>query len=121
MTLDILSSNLMPFRHFLLETEPFIIENDHVIIIVEQLCDAVPTDEQMYRCEHCDELFTSKLELRRHQKYSCSSSNSIFDSLSEDFKQEHEDSDEPVHECKDCEKLFPSEYRSAHSTTPHNF
>uniref|UniRef100_A0A8C1DLS3 Si:ch211-263k4.2 n=1 Tax=Cyprinus carpio carpio TaxID=630221 RepID=A0A8C1DLS3_CYPCA len=67
-------------------------------------------DEQMYRCEHCDELFTSKLELRRHQKYSCSSSNSIFDSLSEDFKQEHEDSDEPVHECKDCEKIFPSEY-----------
>uniref|UniRef100_A0A8C1YY77 Si:ch211-263k4.2 n=1 Tax=Cyprinus carpio TaxID=7962 RepID=A0A8C1YY77_CYPCA len=64
----------------------------------------------MYRCEHCDELFTSKLELRRHQKYSCSSSNSIFDSLSEDFKQEHEDSDEPVHECKDCEKIFPSEY-----------
>ncbi|XP_058641334.1 histone-lysine N-methyltransferase PRDM16 isoform X7 [Onychostoma macrolepis] len=67
-------------------------------------------DEQMYRCEHCDELFTSKLELRRHQKYSCSSSNSIFDSLSEDFKQEREDSDEPVHECKDCEKIFPSEY-----------
>uniref|UniRef100_A0A8C1AUK3 Uncharacterized protein n=1 Tax=Cyprinus carpio TaxID=7962 RepID=A0A8C1AUK3_CYPCA len=67
-------------------------------------------NEQMYRCEHCDELFTSKLELRRHQKYSCSSSNSIFDSLSEDFKQEHEDSDEPVHECKDCEKIFPSEY-----------
>ncbi|XP_005167358.2 histone-lysine N-methyltransferase PRDM16 isoform X6 [Danio rerio] len=67
-------------------------------------------DEQMYRCEHCDELFTSKLELRRHQKYSCSSGNSIFDSLSEDFKQEREDSDEPVHECKDCEKIFPSEY-----------
>ncbi|XP_067269218.1 histone-lysine N-methyltransferase PRDM16 isoform X4 [Pseudorasbora parva] len=67
-------------------------------------------DEQMYRCEHCDELFTSKLELRRHQKYSCSSTNSIFDSLSEDFKQEREDSDEPVHECKDCEKIFPSEY-----------
>ncbi|KAI7797870.1 putative PR domain zinc finger protein 16, partial [Triplophysa rosa] len=67
-------------------------------------------DEQMYRCEHCDELFTSKLELRQHQKYSCNSCNSIFDSLSEDFKQEHEDSDEPVHECKDCEKIFPSEY-----------
>ncbi|XP_077079853.1 histone-lysine N-methyltransferase PRDM16 isoform X5 [Siphateles boraxobius] len=67
-------------------------------------------DEQMYRCEHCDELFTSKLELRRHQKYSCSSGSSIFDSLSEDFKQEREDSDEPVHECKDCEKIFPSEY-----------
>ncbi|XP_035392149.1 histone-lysine N-methyltransferase PRDM16 isoform X5 [Electrophorus electricus] len=67
-------------------------------------------DEQMYRCEDCDELFSSKPELRRHQKYSCSSGNSIFDTLSEDLKQEREDSDEPVYECKDCEKIFPSEY-----------
>lgn len=69
------------------------------------------TDEQMYRCEDCDELFSSALELRRHQKYSCTSAGSIFDSLREDFKQEREDSDEPVHECKDCEKIFPNEYR----------
>ncbi|XP_047232321.1 histone-lysine N-methyltransferase PRDM16 isoform X4 [Girardinichthys multiradiatus] len=67
-------------------------------------------DEQMYRCEDCDELFSSTLELRRHQKYSCSSSGSIFDALREDFKQEREDSDEPIHECKDCEKIFPNEY-----------
>ncbi|XP_028979945.2 histone-lysine N-methyltransferase PRDM16 isoform X5 [Esox lucius] len=69
-------------------------------------------DEQMYRCEDCDELFTSALELRRHQKYSCSSAGSLFDTLSnEDFKQERDDSDhEPVHECKDCEKIFPNEY-----------
>uniref|UniRef100_A0A671X786 Si:ch211-263k4.2 n=1 Tax=Sparus aurata TaxID=8175 RepID=A0A671X786_SPAAU len=67
-------------------------------------------DEQMYRCEDCDELFSSTLELRRHQKYSCSSTGSIFDTLREDFKQEREDSDEPVHECKDCEKIFPNEY-----------
>uniref|UniRef100_A0A672ICQ3 Si:ch211-263k4.2 n=1 Tax=Salarias fasciatus TaxID=181472 RepID=A0A672ICQ3_SALFA len=67
-------------------------------------------DEQMYRCEDCDELFSSALELRRHQKYSCSSAGSIFDTLREDFKQEREDSDEPVHECKDCEKIFPNEY-----------
>ncbi|XP_046895832.1 histone-lysine N-methyltransferase PRDM16 isoform X5 [Hypomesus transpacificus] len=67
-------------------------------------------DEQMYRCEDCDELFTSALELRRHQKYSCSSAGSIFDTLSEDFKQEREDSDEAIHECKDCEKIFPNEY-----------
>uniref|UniRef100_A0A3Q3G057 Si:ch211-263k4.2 n=1 Tax=Labrus bergylta TaxID=56723 RepID=A0A3Q3G057_9LABR len=67
-------------------------------------------DEQMYRCEDCDELFSSTLELRRHQKYSCSSSGSIFDQLRDDFKQEREDSDEPVHECKDCEKIFPNEY-----------
>lgn len=65
----------------------------------------------MYRCEDCDELFSSALELRRHQKYSCSSAGSIFDALREDFKQEREDSDEPVHECKDCEKIFPNEYR----------
>lgn len=71
----------------------------------------VRADEQMYRCEDCDELFSSTLELRRHQKYSCSSTGSIFDTLREDFKQEREDSDEPVHECKDCEKIFPNEYR----------
>lgn len=71
----------------------------------------VCADEQMYRCEDCDELFSSTLELRRHQKYSCSSTGSIFDTLREDFKQEREDSDEPVHECKDCEKIFPNEYR----------
>uniref|UniRef100_A0A673AEA9 Si:ch211-263k4.2 n=1 Tax=Sphaeramia orbicularis TaxID=375764 RepID=A0A673AEA9_9TELE len=68
----------------------------------------VGADEQMYRCEECDELFSSTLELRRHQKYSCSSA---FGALQEDFKQEREDSDEPVHECKDCEKIFPNEYR----------
>uniref|UniRef100_A0A3Q2DY67 PR/SET domain 16 n=1 Tax=Cyprinodon variegatus TaxID=28743 RepID=A0A3Q2DY67_CYPVA len=67
-------------------------------------------DEQMYRCEDCDELFSSTLELRRHQKYSCSNAGSIFDALRDDFKQEREDSDEPVHECKDCEKIFPNEY-----------
>lgn len=70
----------------------------------------------MYRCEDCDELFSSTLELRRHQKYSCTSTGSIFDTLREDFKQEREDSDEPVHECKDCEKIFPNEYRYADSS-----
>lgn len=73
-------------------------------------------DEQMYRCEDCDELFSSKLELRRHQKYSCNTGSSLFDSLSEDLKQERDDNDEPVHECKDCEKIFPSEYRSVSYT-----
>ncbi|XP_023697316.2 histone-lysine N-methyltransferase PRDM16 isoform X1 [Paramormyrops kingsleyae] len=67
-------------------------------------------DEQMYRCEDCDELFPSKPDLRRHQKYSCSSAGSIFDTLNEDLKQEREDSDEGVHECKDCEKIFPNKY-----------
>ncbi|MFT7804545.1 PR domain zinc finger protein 16 isoform X3 [Arapaima gigas] len=67
-------------------------------------------DEQTYRCEDCDELFPSKPDLRRHQKYSCNSTSSIFETLKEDFKQEQEDADEPVHECKDCEKVFPNEY-----------
>lgn len=75
------------------------------------------SDEQMYRCEDCDELFSSKLELRRHQKYSCNTGSSIFDSLSEDLKQERDDNDEPVHECKDCEKIFPSEYRLVSEAT----
>ncbi|CDQ90422.1 unnamed protein product [Oncorhynchus mykiss] len=66
----------------------------------------------MYRCEDCDELFTSALELQRHQKCFCSSAGSLFDTLSnEDFKQGCDDSDhESVHECKDCEKIFPDEY-----------
>ncbi|XP_052338529.1 histone-lysine N-methyltransferase PRDM16-like isoform X4 [Oncorhynchus keta] len=69
-------------------------------------------DKQMYRCEDCDELFTSALELQRHQKCFCSSAGSVFDTLSnEDFKQGCDDSDhESVHECKDCEKIFPDEY-----------
>ena len=79
--------------------------------VCARACACVCADEQMYRCEDCDELFTTSLELRRHQKYSCSSSGSLFDALSEDFKQEREDSDEAVHECKDCEKIFPNEYR----------
>uniref|UniRef100_A0A669AZZ5 Si:ch211-263k4.2 n=1 Tax=Oreochromis niloticus TaxID=8128 RepID=A0A669AZZ5_ORENI len=74
------------------------------------VCVCLRADEQMYRCEDCDELFSSTLELRRHQKYSCSSAGSIFDTLRDDFKQEREDSDDPVHECKDCEKIFPNEY-----------
>lgn len=89
--------------------------------VVCQLCLSVCADEQMYRCEDCDELFSSALELRRHQKYSCSSTGSIFDTLREDFKQERDDSDEPIHECKDCEKIFPNEYRYLEHLTPHKF
>lgn len=84
--------------------------------VCDSFCFVVRADEQMYRCEDCDELFSSTLELRRHQKYSCSSTGSIFDTLREDFKQEREDSDEPIHECKDCEKIFPNEYRYAERT-----
>lgn len=86
---------------------------DSLIVWYKSVFVCVCADEQMYRCEDCDELFSSTLELRRHQKYSCSSTGSIFDTLRDDFKQEREDSDEPVHECKDCEKIFPNEYRCA--------
>lgn len=85
----------------------------------DSFCFFAHADEQMYRCEDCDELFSSTLELRRHQKYSCSSTGSIFDTLREDFKQEREDSDEPIHECKDCEKIFPNEYRYAENNHLH--
>lgn len=70
----------------------------------------------MYRCEDCEELFTSALDLQRHQKYCCAGS--LSDTLSnEDFKQDCDDSDhESVHECKDCEKIFPDEYRCSART-----
>lgn len=95
-------------------------QGHRIPLIVSMLCSACCViDEQMYRCEDCDELFTSKLELRRHQKYSCTNGSSIFDSLNEDLKQEQEDNDEPVHECKDCEKVFPNEYRSVEMVRYH--
>uniref|UniRef100_A0A8C5MV56 PR/SET domain 16 n=1 Tax=Leptobrachium leishanense TaxID=445787 RepID=A0A8C5MV56_9ANUR len=66
-------------------------------------------EEHTFRCEDCDELFQSKLDLRRHQKYACNTVNHIYESLSEEIKQESFDN-EQVHECKDCERLFPNKY-----------
>ncbi|XP_078498605.1 histone-lysine N-methyltransferase PRDM16 isoform X2 [Lissotriton helveticus] len=66
-------------------------------------------EEPIFRCEECDELFQSKLELRRHQKYACSTVSHLYRSLSEEIKQEGFD-DEAVHECKDCERMFPNKY-----------
>ncbi|XP_068094957.1 histone-lysine N-methyltransferase PRDM16 isoform X2 [Hyperolius riggenbachi] len=66
-------------------------------------------EEHTFRCEDCDELFQSKLDLRRHQKYACNTVNHIYESLSEEIKQEGFDN-EQVHECKDCERLFPNKY-----------
>ncbi|MGH0146170.1 UNVERIFIED_CONTAM: hypothetical protein FKN15_041060 [Acipenser sinensis] len=73
-------------------------------------------DEQMYRCEDCEELLSSKLDLHRHQKYSCSNGTSIFKALNQDFKQEREEEEEeeeeeegPVHECKDYEQMYRCE------------
>lgn len=68
------------------------------------------TEEHTFRCEDCDELFQSKLDLRRHQKYACNTVNHIYESLNEEIKQEGFDN-EQVHECKDCERLFPNKYR----------
>nr|XP_033777887.1 histone-lysine N-methyltransferase PRDM16 isoform X6 [Geotrypetes seraphini] len=66
-------------------------------------------EEHAFRCEECDELFQSKLELRRHQKYACGTVGPLYESLSKEIKQEGFD-DEPVHECKDCERMFPNKY-----------
>ncbi|XP_069466321.1 histone-lysine N-methyltransferase PRDM16 isoform X2 [Ambystoma mexicanum] len=66
-------------------------------------------EEPIFRCEECDELFQSKLELRRHQKYACSTVSNLYRSLSDEIKQESFD-DESVHECKDCERMFPNKY-----------
>uniref|UniRef100_A0A670ILR7 PR/SET domain 16 n=1 Tax=Podarcis muralis TaxID=64176 RepID=A0A670ILR7_PODMU len=62
-----------------------------------------------YRCEDCDELFQSKMDMRRHKKYSCNAVSSLYETLSEEIKQEGA-SDGQVHECKDCERMFPNKY-----------
>ncbi|XP_060115361.1 histone-lysine N-methyltransferase PRDM16 isoform X1 [Heteronotia binoei] len=62
-----------------------------------------------FRCEVCDELFQSKMDLRRHKKYSCNTVSSIYESLSDEIKQEGA-ADGQVHECKDCERMFPNKY-----------
>ncbi|KAJ7306458.1 hypothetical protein JRQ81_009812 [Phrynocephalus forsythii] len=62
-----------------------------------------------FRCENCDELFQSKMDLRRHKKYSCSTVGSLYETLSDEIKQEGA-ADGQVHECKDCERMFPNKY-----------
>uniref|UniRef100_A0A803TZV6 C2H2-type domain-containing protein n=1 Tax=Anolis carolinensis TaxID=28377 RepID=A0A803TZV6_ANOCA len=57
----------------------------------------------------CDELFQSKMDLRRHKKYSCNPVGSLYESLSEEIKQES-GADGQIHECKDCERMFPNKY-----------
>lgn len=67
-------------------------------------------EEHSFRCEDCDELFQSKLDLRRHKKYACSAVSSLYESLSDEIKQEGL-GDGQVYECKDCERMFPNKYR----------
>ncbi|XP_013928576.1 PREDICTED: PR domain zinc finger protein 16 [Thamnophis sirtalis] len=66
-------------------------------------------DVPTFRCEDCDELFQSKMEMRRHKKYSCHAVGSLYESLSEEIKQEGMEDDQG-HECKDCERMFPNKY-----------
>jgi len=67
-------------------------------------------EEHTFRCEDCDELFQSKLDLRRHKKYACSAVSSLYDTLNDEIKQEGL-GDGQVFECKDCERMFPNKYR----------
>ncbi|XP_042199496.1 histone-lysine N-methyltransferase PRDM16 isoform X1 [Callorhinchus milii] len=66
-------------------------------------------EDQRYQCNDCDELFRSKLALRRHQKYSCHNADAIFTAINQEFKQSPLD-ELPLHECKDCDRIFPNEY-----------
>lgn len=67
-------------------------------------------EEHTFRCEDCDELFQSKLDLRRHKKYACNAVSSLYETLNDEIKQEGL-GDGQVYECKDCERMFPNKYR----------
>lgn len=72
-------------------------------------------EEPTFRCDVCDELFQSKLDLRRHKKYACGSVGAtLYESLGEELKPKglgSGGSDGHAHECKDCERMFPNKYR----------
>lgn len=63
----------------------------------------------------CDELFQSKLDLRRHKKYACGSVGAaLYAGLGDELKVKGLGSgggDGQAHECKDCERMFPNKYR----------
>ena len=70
--------------------------------------------EPTFRCDACDELFQSKLDLRRHKKYACGSVGAtLYEGLGEELKPEGlgGGGGEQAHECKDCERMFPNKYR----------
>ncbi|XP_060055921.1 histone-lysine N-methyltransferase PRDM16 isoform X3 [Erinaceus europaeus] len=71
-------------------------------------------EEPTFRCESCDELFQSKLDLRRHRKYACSAvGTALYEGLSQELPTEglgSTGSDGQAHECKDCERMFPTKY-----------
>ncbi|XP_075406404.1 histone-lysine N-methyltransferase PRDM16 isoform X2 [Tenrec ecaudatus] len=72
-------------------------------------------EEHTFRCDNCDELFQSKLDLRRHKKYACGSVGAaLYQGLADDLKSEGLASAGSgvgqAHECKDCERMFPNKY-----------
>ncbi|XP_043937822.1 histone-lysine N-methyltransferase MECOM isoform X1 [Protopterus annectens] len=69
-------------------------------------------EEHQYRCEECNQLFESKAELMDHQKFPCSTSQSVFPRVNEDFPENlgssHDLSEKhDVSECKECDQEFP--------------
>ncbi|XP_054993742.1 histone-lysine N-methyltransferase PRDM16 [Sorex araneus] len=72
-----------------------------------------PDEAPTFRCGACDELFPAKLDLRRHQKFSCGSAGSaLFPGLGPRLQPDRlvGGPDAQAHECKDCERLFPTKY-----------
>uniref|UniRef100_A0A2K5DQ43 PR/SET domain 16 n=1 Tax=Aotus nancymaae TaxID=37293 RepID=A0A2K5DQ43_AOTNA len=69
-------------------------------------------EEPTFRCDECDELFPSKLDLRRHKKYACGSVGAtLYEGLAEELKPEGLGGGSgQAHECKDCERMFPNKY-----------
>ncbi|PNI31433.1 PRDM16 isoform 3 [Pan troglodytes] len=69
-------------------------------------------EEPTFRCDECDELFQSKLDLRRHKKYTCGSVGAaLYEGLAEELKPEGLGGGSgQAHECKDCERMFPNKY-----------
>ncbi|KAG8505449.1 Histone-lysine N-methyltransferase PRDM16 [Galemys pyrenaicus] len=72
-------------------------------------------EEPAFPCDVCDELFQSKLDLRRHKKYACGAVGAaLYEGLGAGLKAEglgSGASDGQAHECKDCERMFPNKYR----------
>ncbi|XP_043348272.1 histone-lysine N-methyltransferase MECOM isoform X8 [Dermochelys coriacea] len=69
-------------------------------------------EERQYRCEDCDQLFESKMELVDHQKFPCSTPHSAFSMVEEDFQQKLDNENDlrnmhDIQECKECDQVFP--------------
>ncbi|XP_037002837.2 histone-lysine N-methyltransferase PRDM16 isoform X1 [Artibeus jamaicensis] len=68
-------------------------------------------EEPTFRCDVCDELFPSKLDLRRHKKYACGPVGAaLYAGLAEELKPQGLGGDGRALECKDCERTFPDKY-----------